>query len=453
MPSFSDLPGSEGFLSSGPALVSQSLTRAANLAAHLKDQPMLNARLSVLALAGLSLVCASRAATIVEDFSTNPQARGWQVFGNTNLFAWNSTNQNLEVTWDSTQPNSYFYYPLGISLTRYDDFSLEFDLRLNDIASGVEPGKTGPLEIGFGFLNLAEATSTNFMRGSFGGAPDVAEFDYYTSGYYDYAGMVYPAPPSTVPSFIPGTDSFDYAPAFVSLFETELPTNQTVHIRLAYTGANQTAILTLTTNGVLLSQLPPLVLSDPGNSEFIPADNFHVDTFSISSYSSTGDDYDSVLAHGTVDNLAITAQILPIASLAGGLTNGLWQAQVFTHSNWFYTLERSTDLHFWTTASLTNAGMESLTLLQDTNPPSSWAFYRVRAEPPITGLTGGLTNGLWQARFFTHSNWLYTLERSTDLRSWAPASFTNAGNDNFMMLQDANPPSPKAFYRVWAQQP
>ena len=31
------------------------------------------------------------------------------------------------------------------------------------------------------------------MRGAFGGAPDVAEFDYYTVGYYDYGGVIYPA--------------------------------------------------------------------------------------------------------------------------------------------------------------------------------------------------------------------------------------------------------------------
>src|ERR1017187_10525384 len=100
MPSFSVLSGSEGFLlSSDPALVSQLLTRPANVAEHLKDQPMLRVRLSVLAVASLSVVCASRAATIVEDFSTNPQTNGWQVFGDTNLFYWNSTNQNLEVTW------------------------------------------------------------------------------------------------------------------------------------------------------------------------------------------------------------------------------------------------------------------------------------------------------------------------------------------------------------------
>jgi len=127
---------------------------------------MLKVRLSVLALAGLSVVCASRAVTIVEDFSTNPQAKGWQVLGDTNLFTWNSTNGNLAVTWDSSHTNSYFCHPLNVTLTRYDDFALEFDLRLSAIASGVEPGKTGPLQIGIGLLNLAAATSTNFMRGA-----------------------------------------------------------------------------------------------------------------------------------------------------------------------------------------------------------------------------------------------------------------------------------------------
>ncbi len=335
----------------------------------------------MLALAGLCAVSASRAATLVEDFSTNPQAGGWQEFGDTNLFTWNSTNGTLEVTWDSTQPNSYFYHPLGVQLTRYDDFSIEFDLRLSDIASGVEPGKTGPLQIGFGLLNLAEATSTNFMRGAYGGAPDVAEFDYYTDGFYDYGGFIYPSPASAVPSFIPGTDPYHYAPIFVSDYEAELPTNQTVHVRLAYTGVDQTALLAVTTNGVLLSQLPPLVLTDASNSQVIPTDNFHLDTFSISSYSSDGDDFDSVLAHGTVDNLVIQASLVPVGRITGAFTTeGGWQAQFFTHTNWTYTLERTSDLKSWAPVSVTLRGTEDLMALQDTNSLPAQAFYRVRAN-------------------------------------------------------------------------
>jgi hypothetical protein len=342
---------------------------------------MLKVRLSVVVLAAFSLLCASRAATIVEDFSSDPLSNGWQRFGDTNLFHWNSTNGNLEVTWDSTHPNSYFYRPLNLTLTRYDDFTLEFDLRLSAIASGVEPGKTGPLQIGIGLLNLAGATSTNFMRGAWGGAPDVAEFAYYTSGYYEDSGVIYPSPASTVPSFIPGNAPRHYAPVFLSVFENELPNEQTVHVRLAYTGADQTAVLSVTTNGVSLSQLEPLWLSDSGNSQFTLTDTFRVDTLSISSYSSIGDPFDSVLAQGTVDNLTVTAQLQPITHFIGGpATNGYWVAQFFAHSNWVYTLERTSDFKSWLPVSEALRGTEDYLGLQDTNILPVQAFYRIQAN-------------------------------------------------------------------------
>jgi hypothetical protein len=165
------------------------------------------------------------------------------------------------------------------------------------------------------------------------------------------------------------------------VFETELPTDQTVHIRLAYTGADQTALLSVTTNGVLISQLPPLVLSDAGNSQFTPTDNFHVDTFSISSYSSNGDDFDSVLAHGTVDNLVVQASLVRVSRIAGAFTaEGGWRAQFFAHTNWLYTLERTSDFKSWTAVSTTLRGTEDLMTLQDTNSLPARAFYRVRAD-------------------------------------------------------------------------
>jgi hypothetical protein len=384
MPSFSDLPGCEGVLLLHPALVSQSLTRSASPAAHLKDQHMKKTLLVSLACAGLTLVLsAGRAATITEDFSSDPLQHGWQVFGDTNLFAWNPTNRNLEVTWDSRHPNSYFHYPLGVELTRYDDFSLEFDLRLSDIASGVEPDRTGPLQIGFGFVKLAVVTDTNFVRSAWGGAPNIAELDYYPYGYFEDGGVIYPSPSCAVPTFISGTDAFDYAPAFVSAFNTELPTNQTVHIRLAYTGGNQTALLTLTTNGVPLREFPPLVLNAPTNSYLKATDNFHVDTFSISSYTSVGAWGVSVLAHGTVGNLTVATQFQPISRItAGPIPGGSWQAEFFAHSNWLYTLDRSVELGTWVPVSLTNAGAEDLMLLQDADPPPTRAFYRVRTQQP-----------------------------------------------------------------------
>jgi len=37
---------------------------------------------------------------LAEDFVYNPFTNGWKIFGNTNLFAWDPTNQNIAVTWD-----------------------------------------------------------------------------------------------------------------------------------------------------------------------------------------------------------------------------------------------------------------------------------------------------------------------------------------------------------------
>ncbi len=342
---------------------------------------MLKIRLSVLALAGLSVLSASGAVTIMEDFATNPLAHGWQVFGESNLFTWNSANRNLEVTWDSSRANSYFYWPLGAQFTRYDDLSVEFDLRLADITSGVEPGKTGPLEIGFGFLNFTDAASTNFMRGAWGGAPNVVEFDYYPAGFYDFGGSLWPIAPTTTPSFISGVNSQHYAPEYLTAYEYDLPTNQTIHVRLTYDGLGQTATLAVTTNGTPLATLPELVLNSPTNSQFTAVDDFRVDVFSISSYSSNGDDYDSVLAHGTVGNLVVTATARPIGWVSGGFTSdGVWQVQFFGRSNWLYTLECATDLGSWAAVSPTVRGTGDNMVLGDTNAVAARAFYRVSAQ-------------------------------------------------------------------------
>jgi hypothetical protein len=345
-----------------------------------KDQHM-KIRLPLPVLAGLLSASLNvvEATTITEDFTADPLQNGWQVFGDTNQFQWDSTNHQLAVTWDSTHTNSYFYQPMGTILTRYDDFSIAFDLRLNDIASGVEAGKTGPMQLGFGFLNFTNATSTNFMRGAYGSAPNVAEFDYYAWGYYEDMGTIYEAPAATTPSFISGVDSYDYAPITISVYDNELPTNQTVHITMSYTASNQTVAVTVLTNGVPTATLPNLILD--GDHGFVDTDDFHVDMFSISSYSSAGDAYDSILAHGTVGNIVVT---LPpsVQNLTGSFSNGVWQVRFSDRLNWLYTLERTTNFLSWTDVCAPTTGNGTNLFLQDTNLVSDSAFYRVRAERP-----------------------------------------------------------------------
>src|SRR5882724_1948264 len=102
---------------------------------------MFKSSLLVIISAGLLVAPDSFGKTVSQNFSSDPLQNGWREFGNTNQFYWNPTNQNLEVTWDSRESNSFFYLPLGTSLTRNDDFTVEFDLVINDIISGIEPGK------------------------------------------------------------------------------------------------------------------------------------------------------------------------------------------------------------------------------------------------------------------------------------------------------------------------
>src|SRR4051812_10579872 len=78
---------------------------------------------------------------IEENFATDPAPRGWVAFGTNDLIHWNSQEQNLNVTWDSSQPNNYFRLPLGTILERSDDFEAVLDLYLEDIAAGVNGSK------------------------------------------------------------------------------------------------------------------------------------------------------------------------------------------------------------------------------------------------------------------------------------------------------------------------
>jgi len=342
---------------------------------------MLKKIVSVLALAGLFVAAAtnSRAETISQNFAGSPLTNGWFVFGDSSHFVWNPTSQNLQVTWDSSHTNSYFYHPLGTTVSRYDDFQIEFDLKLDECVSGNEPGKTGPLQIGIGLVNLAVVTNSSYGRGIYGGTPNIAEFNYFPYGYYTFGQDIFVSDPTTVADFV-SSSGFGYAPTFFDpFFEFALPTNQPVHVAMKFTAKNQSLSLTLTTNNVVCYHPPDVVLNGPA-SGFTTNDNFLVDTFSISSYSSYGDDFDSVLGHGTVDNLFIN--IPPVQDFTGAFSDGLWQAQFRSRTNWSYVLERTLDFSLWTNVSPNVAGNATNLILQDTNPPIAKAFYRVRATQP-----------------------------------------------------------------------
>lgn len=316
----------------------------------------------------LLLACtgvAAVAASLQEDFSSNPFASGWMVFGDTNLFFWNATNQNLEVTWDSSQVNSYFYHPLQTTLTTNDDFSLAFDLRLDE----VETTGYGD-EIAVSLFNFADAARSNFDRvigaDPVAGPRNVVEFDYFPG-----------AGDETISPTMISSDDDSYAQwATAFFFPDQLTGGVVFHIAIAFTATNQSLATTITTgDGQTWMAFPPVTPS-------LAFRGFVLDTVAVSSYDGSSDPDDSTLAHGVVDNITVTLPPPPVQNFTGGFTNHWWRAQFTSSRNWLYTLERTVDFAGWADVSTTFCGNATNLSIDDTNPPAGCAFYRIRAQRP-----------------------------------------------------------------------
>lgn len=310
-----------------------------------------------LALAGLfaSLVPPLCASTFTENFTSDPSADGWQIFGNPNLFQWNSTNQVLDVTWDSTQPNSFFYLPLGQTYTVADGFYLRFDLQLSDATNF-----NGGMELAIGLLHCADATSTNFSRADYV-SPNLCEFDYFPQ--FISEGTTYP---DSVDLTIIDASGLDVYFAYANL---TLNAGVTYRVELIHQPGAAIIAGTLSANGQIISTFPSTFNGDNGD--------FQLDTLAVINYADDGYG-DSILAHGTVGNLAF-ASPLPIGLIQ---TPAAQQVRFASNTNWVYTVETSADLTNWAAAAPGVFGNGTNLLLLDTNLPAGAAFYRVRADLP-----------------------------------------------------------------------
>jgi hypothetical protein len=313
-------------------------------------------------------VLARADAVITEDFSTDPRQAGWAISGDMNLFKWDATNQTLQVTWDSSQSNSYFYHLLGTVLTRADNFSLAFDLRLDSIGPGADPTKAATFPIAVGFINLPQATSTNFLRGTGIASPDLVEFAYFWDS--GFGATAWPTVVGTNGVFN-YNDRDDYA-------ILQLNQGDPYRIALSYAAGTQTLLTTITN----ISSQTGLQLTQLVNTNFT---DFRLNALSISSYSDAGQPSayaGSVLAHGTIDNISATVPVPPLTTVTGAFQNSLWQVQFSSVSGWLYTLQRSSDARTWSDVSAPNAGTGGALILSDSATSAAHAFYRVRAERP-----------------------------------------------------------------------
>jgi hypothetical protein len=314
-------------------------------------------------LMGLVITSLAGAASYQEDFSSDPLAKGWQVFGQTNLFHWNATNQNLEVIWDSSKSNSYFHRTLGTTLSKVDDFSVSFNLRLADIAVGVNTNKSDTFQIALGFINLTAATRAGFLRGTGTDSPNLVEFDYFPDAGFSA---------TVAPTIISSNNVFNVG-GFT--FPLELKPGDLYHVAMSYTASNKTLRAIMTRDGAPFGPIHDATFG----TNFT---DFCVDSIAVCSYSDVGF-AGSVLAHGVLDDLRINVPEPPVTKVAGGFENGAWRVELSSRTNWLYTLQRTSDWVSWTNVSPVTAGTGSLLMLQETNSASaSSVFYRVKAEKP-----------------------------------------------------------------------
>lgn len=308
-----------------------------------------------MALAGLFTFVPSHAATLSENFAHNPLDQGWQVFGETNLFQWDATNLAMDVTWDSTQPNSYFYHSLGRTVTTNDGFCLVFDLQVNDAVAF-----NGGAQLAIGLLNFAEATNPIYSR-TLGSLPNVFELDYFPA--FNSGGNSYPA--SLDATLIDSQINYYFA-------YDNLPLNQGIsyHVLLLHLPNTIGIRGEIFTNGQLMTALPMLYNSEPASD----AGAFQLNALAIMNY--TDDGYgDDILAHGSVRNLAF-ATPLPVGIIKAPAPG---QVHFASDTNWLYTLEQSVDFQNWSPVAPAVPGNGTNLVLQATNLPPTGSFYRVQA--------------------------------------------------------------------------
>jgi hypothetical protein len=325
------------------------------------------------ALVFMAAACLGRAAVITEDFSHDPGARGWKIFGDTNLFRWNSTNHNLEVTWDSSRTNSFFHLPLHTIVSTSDQFSIAFDLRMNDIAIGTGSNKPYTFQVALGLVNSVSATNSNAFRGvgqnNAYGVRNTVEFDYFPDSGFGA-------------TFAPTVISTNNRIAFSDNHPLVLTTGDLFRITMGY--SNLVLRTTVTRNGSPYGLPPTNSIKDLALAAY---PDFRVDALAVINWSDaiqagSTQFWGSILAHGVVDNVVATVPDPPVSDFAGARSNSLWHATFTTKTNWFYSLERTGDFATWAPASVTHSGTGGTLVLQDTNAVASEAFYRVKAVKP-----------------------------------------------------------------------
>jgi hypothetical protein len=317
----------------------------------------------------LAAALPSGAAGITETFGTEPAGRGWQTFGDASLFHWNATNQNLEVTWDSSRTNSLFYRSLGTVLSKNDSFSLRFEVRLRDMAIGVNTNKLYTFPIAIGFCRFSHITNNNFFRGAgvngTYGPLNLVEFDYFPA-FSEFAPTIAQVVVSTNREWFYNHENL-----------REMPPGELFEVSMGF--SNRTLTTIVKRNGQSYGEPQIINLQSAGT-------DFRVDTLAICSYSDAGQSppqfSGSVLAHGVVDNITLLVPDRLRMVLRGARTESSFRVGFDGTSNWLYRLEATANFKEWGVTDQEIALSNGPMFLEDTKPATDQRFYRVVTDLP-----------------------------------------------------------------------
>ena len=292
----------------------------------------------------------------IENFSANPLANGWAAHGDESLFEWDAEGGALAVTWDSEKPNSNFHRPLGLTLTEADTFAFAFDIALDEVKAGHLDGQPYTFEIAVGLMSIESGKADGFSRGTGTDSPNLVEWDYFPDT--GFGATISPAIASGKSQFAAGFT-----------FPAELVVGKKYSVRMEYDPAERTLKTFMLENDKAWKTIKTVALAD----DFV---GFAVDAFSISSYTAKGSK-SSLLANGSVDNLAIGVGRSKPRIVNTRLADGQWTARSFGYGTADYLLERSADLRGW--QPVRNGVREDGFYLRliDENPSLGDGFYRL----------------------------------------------------------------------------
>ena len=316
---------------------------------------------------------------LAESFAKDPASRGWKTTGESSLFQWDESAQRLAARWDSSQPNSYFHRPLGVTLDVEQNFSISFDLELESIEIGTTPDKPFTFPIAVGLIDLSQATREDFFRGSgvhsLYGHRGAVEWNYLPDSGFG----------ATIST---GLISQDNQWAFQNTFPLSLETQTLYRVRMKYDAANGKLATTMTSDGEFFAPIQDALLSEiflnPIESGFT---RLKVDTISISSYSNAGQsppEYaGSIQAAGYVDNIVVEATAavgtIPIRQIQQ--TGDTIQIAFASSAGRDYWLERTADFLDWITINHQRTKETGEAVFSISTGEAPLGFFRIRAQP------------------------------------------------------------------------